>query len=577
MTYRSLVVLVLLALPARADDPIDSLMDRDPELPAPRAVTVFPKGLPAAWARALDRPEVDYRCQAALAIADARAKGMAGLGVTVPALVRELDRADQHPTARLAAAKALVALDAKPAAPSFVRLMAADDIDLREVIEPALAGWGYAPAGAVWLGRLEAPPYRRPAVLAARGLAALKDPAAVPRLREVMMSPDAPAAARLEVAKAVGVIRTAGGEADADRLAADPTPKGMPGRLAAAWVLRHHTGAEAVRRLQALARDPEPAVAAVALARLTELDPSHVLPLLPAVLGSPDAVVRGVGVEVLRQRPDAARVAMLGDRLSDPHPDVRSAARLVLAELAGKGGFRPAVIRELDRALAGADWRGKEQAAVLAGKLGHTPAAGRLVERLADPRPEVGIAAAWALRELRVPGTYPAVLRHVEASAGPGAVATVEADRRLTHLVQLVGAVRYAPADPFLRGLVPPAANARAGFRTRAAACWALGYLHEGRPDAELVRLFTGRLAAVVPQDVEDPGVRRMSAVALGRMRAADAVGALRKYYIARRPSGDLPGNACGWALGQITGEPYPAPGVEQLPDANWFLVPLDR
>ncbi|MBX9580085.1 MAG: hypothetical protein K2X87_07215, partial [Gemmataceae bacterium] len=220
LRHPAVATLLLLASPARADDPIDSLMDRDPELPAPAVVTVFPKGLPAAWARALDRPEVDYRCQAALAVADARAKGVAGLEVLIPALVRELDRADQHPTVRLAAAKALVALDAKgAAAPSFVRLMAADDIDLREVIEPALAGWGYAPAGAVWLGRLEKPPYRRPAVLAARGLAALKDPAAVPRLREVMTSPDASAAARLEAAKAVGVIRPAGGEADADRLA----------------------------------------------------------------------------------------------------------------------------------------------------------------------------------------------------------------------------------------------------------------------------------------------------------------------------------------------------------------------
>ncbi|MBX9623144.1 MAG: hypothetical protein K2X82_04965, partial [Gemmataceae bacterium] len=185
--------------------------------------------------------------------------------------------------------------------------------------------------------------------------------------------------------------------------------------------------------------------------------------------------------------------------------------------------------------------------------------------------------AAWALRELRVPDTYPAVLAHVEAAAGPGAVPTRAADRRLTQLVQLLGAARYAPADPFLRGLVPPAANARAGVETRAAACWALGSIHEGRPDAGLVRLFTGRLAANVPFDLEDHRVRRMSGVALGRMRAADAVTSLRTYYYARRPSEDMPNNACGWALNRITGEPYPAPGVEEQPDANWFLVPLDR
>ena len=568
------VVVFAVAVVARADDPIDSLMDRDPPLPGPKVVPSFPKGLPAIWARALDRPEADYRCKAALAIADAKAKGMAGLEATVPALVRELEKADQHPTVRVAAARALVALDAKAeAAPAFHRLMPAADIDLREVIEPALAGWAHAPAGDDWKRRLEAPPFRRPEVLAARGLAALKDAEAVPRLREVLASADASPAARLEAAKAIGIIRPAGGEADADRLAADPSPKGIQGRLAAAWLLRHHTGAEAVRRLQAYAKDAEPAITAVALARLMELDPSHVLPVLPAVLASPDAGVRGFAVDAMRQRPDAARVVLLGTTLSDPHPDVRGAARVALTELATKPDLKPAVIRELDRALAGDDWRGKEQAAVLAGKLDHAAAARRLVGRLDDPRAEVGIAAAWALRELRVPETYPAVLKHVEA--GCGATPSDPLDRRLSHLVQLLGAAKYGPADTFLRTLVPPKAPAL--FETRAAACWALGYLHEDEPDTDLVKLFTGRLAATVPGDLEHPRVRRMSGVALGRMRAPAAVGSLRTYYFDKRPSQDPPNNACGWALARITGEPYPAPGTDYELDVDWFLQPIDR
>lgn len=574
MRSLALVVGLAVAVVARADDPIDSLMDRDPALPGPKVVASFPKGLPAIWARALDRPEADYRCKAALAIADAKAKGMTGLEATVPALVRELERPDQHPTVRVAAARALAALDAKAeAAPAFHRLMPAADLDLWEVVEPALAAWAYAPAGGDWRRRLEAPPFRRPAMLAARGLAALKDVDALPRLREVMASADAPPAARLEAAKAVGVIRTAGGEADADRLAADPSPKGVQGRLAAVWLLRQHTGAETVRRLQAYAKDAEPSVATVALTRLMELDPSHVLPALPAVLASPDGVVRGFAVDAMRQRPDAARVVLLGNTLNDPHPDVRNAARLALAELAAKPDLKPAVIRELDRALAGDDWRGKEQAAVLAGKLDQVAAARRLVGRLDDPRAEVGIAAAWALRELRVPDTYPAVLKHVEA--GCGTTPSDALDRRLSHLVQLLGAAKYGPADGFFRTLVPPKAPPL--FETRAAACWALGYLHEDEPDAELVKLFTGRLAATVPFDLEHPRVRRMSGVALGRMKAEAGVPSLRTYYFEKRPSQDPPNNACGWALARITGEPYPAPGTDYELDVNWFLQPIDR
>ena len=574
--YRPLAVLLLAAPFAGAADPLDSHMDRDPELPGPKVVPTFPKGLPELWAKALDRPEVDYRCRAAQTIAEARGKGMAGLEATVPALVRELDRADQHPSVRLAAAQALIALDAKDAAaPSFVRHLAADDVDLREVIEPALAKWAYARAGAEWLRRLEKPPYRRGAVLAAQGLTALKSAAAVPVLMRVVDATEASPAARLEAAQAVGVIRPAGGEADADRLAADATPKGVPSRVVAAWLLRHHAGPEAVRRLQAYATDREPAVAAVALARLVELDPSHVLPVLPAVLASPDAAVRGFGVAVLRQRPDDARVTLLGDRLSDPHPDVRAAARAALAEVAGKADLRRSALREVDRAVAGRDWRGAEQGALLVGLLDHKPAAGRLVDRLADPRPEVGVAAGWALRELRVPETFPAVLKHVQEYTKQGTKPTEMGDRRLGQLVQLLGAVRYGPADEYLRGLVPPTPRALA--ETRAAACWALGYLHEGGPVPELARVFAGRVAAVNPGDLESVPVRRMAAVALGRMRAEAAVPTLQKFYVYKRPSSDVVSNACGWALGQITGEAYPAPGVEEAPETGWFLAPIDR
>lgn len=565
-------LLCLLPSAARADDPIDSVMYRSPELPTPRVVRTFSDKLPGLWTEALGRPEADFRREAALAIARAHEHGMGGLAATVPALTRELDRPDQHPSVALAAARALVALDAKDAAPSLFKLASAGDNDAAEVIEPALARWGYGPAKDEWLKRLNQTPPRRPVVRAMQGLAVVREERAAPRLRELVLSAETPPAVRLEAAKALGAVRTSGSEADADKLAADTSPKGIVGRLSAAWVLRHHGGDEAVRRLQALARDAEPSVVAVALARLVEIDPTVAEPVLTPALASADANVRTLGVEVLARRPSEKHVALLGELLADPHPDARSRARVALREQAKAAELLAPVLKAGERAIGGTDWRGKEQGAVLLAHLGHKPASGRLVELLRDERPEVAVAAAWGLRVLAVPDTFPKALDHFRQFVK--APSPEWRDRQLSHVAQLLGEGKYAPADAPLRAIVPP--GSPAGFETRAAACWALGLLHEGKPVPELASLFARRLAAVNPFDIEDDRVRRMCAVSLGRMRAKDQLPALREFYSAGKPSLDAVNNACGWAVEQITGEKVPPPGVISAPQLGWFLMPVE-
>jgi hypothetical protein len=138
----------------------------------------------------------------------------------------------------------------------------------------------------------------------------------------------------------------------------------------------------------------------------------------------------------------------------------------------------------------------------------------------------------------------------------------------------MFGEGKYAPAEAALRGIVPP--KTPAGFETRAAACWALGLLHEGKAVPELSGMLAGRLAAVNPFDVEDARVRRMSAISLGRMRAKDGLPTLREFYTDGKPSLEAVNNACGWAIEQITGEKMPPPGIVRAPQLGWFLVPLD-
>jgi HEAT repeat protein len=580
------IAALAVAGPARAADPPDSLMYHDPDLPVARVVPRLPARLPEMWFEALGRPEADVKCEAAQAIARAHERGLPGMAAGAAALARELGRPNQHPTVRLAVARALVAIDAREAAPALARAAAADP-DLLEVVDPALARWDYRPARAVWLERLAGPKFGRGTVQAIRALASIRDEGAAPRFRDLAVSRSVPAAIRIEAARAVAALRPTGLEADARALSADGSPQGLTDRLVAATLRRQHRGDDAVRLLQTLGRDPEGAVAAVALARLIELGPDLVVPLLDTVLASPDAIVRRQAVAVLAVRPSEAHVGQLGDRLTDPAPAVRARARAALRDLGGRPEWKAAVVREATRVLAGADWRGLEQAAILSAELGHRPAVGRLTELLGHDRPEVFVAAAWGLRKLAVADAAPAALTYFEEQyrqlADPSSAATRRSaggalDRQLSHLAQFLGVVRHRPADELFRRLAPKA-DAKtnpAGAEARAAAIWALGLLHEGKPVPELTRVLFGRLTAVRPFDLEDERVRRMSAVTLGRTKAFDMLASLREFYRPGVPSLSPVNYACAWAIEQMTGEKMGPPGVLEVVERDWFLAPTD-
>src|SRR5205085_2613320 len=102
------------------------------------------------------------------------------------------------------------------------------------------------------------------------------------------------------------------------------------------------------------------------------------------------------------------------------------------------------------------------------GQLRHKPAAGRLVELLKADRPEAFVAAAWALRQLAVSDTLPAVLEYVriehEELAGNSqkppfparkGVPREAIESQLSQLGQFLGKSRYGPADRILREVFP--------------------------------------------------------------------------------------------------------------------------
>jgi HEAT repeat protein len=569
-------------------------MYRDPPLPFPRTVILFPEAARGLWLKALQRPEVELRCRAAETIARAHRRRMKGLETTIDPLIAALDQKDQHPTVRAAVVQALITLEARQASPSLLEQVKSGSIALHELVEPALARWDYRPARAVWLKRLDDPAAgHRSLILAIRALGAVREERAADRLRGLVLAgvkgasgKGAPAPApdvlhpsvRLEAARALGLLRDSGLEGDAKVLAADPSAHGLVGRLAAVALLSRHRSEGAVRLLQRLARDPEPAVAARAAGRLLEIDPRLLVPALEGLLASPDAAVRLAGVEVLQREPSGEHIRLLGDRLGDAHPDVRDRARRSLQELAAKKELRERVLAEAARVLEGNEWQGLEQAAILVTELDHKPAAPSLLRLLTSRRPEVSLTAAWGLRKLAVPETLPAVLSYVAARLKDlrrGSPAPHPLDFQLSQLNQFLGQQKFRTADETLRGFVPRMGKVEAP-EARASAIWALGLFHDGKAVPSLATALEQRLKDATSIPPEDIPVRRMSAITLGRMNAKAALPSLRKFYRGPGLSDDPVSNACCWASARITGEAMPAPTTRRLMERDWFLAPRE-
>jgi HEAT repeat protein len=629
-------ILLVAAAWARADDhALDSRMYHDPELPSPKIVRAHPENPLPLWLVALGRPEADYQCRAALAIILGHKEGLKGLQAAIDPLLdalKQLERperengdlspghgdrgtgSDSNALVRLSVCRALIELDARQAAPQLLEQAQKGNRRVRDLIEPALARWDYRRAGPMWLARLRRMDINAgDLLLAVRGLAALREPEAASPLKDLVRSDKVDWPTRLEAARALGVIRTAGLESDVMALVSSAAALEKPqtgnegnsqkpsaqsdsestsasARLAAAWLLRHHQGDEAVRLLQTLARDSEPAVALVALDRLLEIDSKLVLPALSTSLASPDAGVRLRGIETLFREATVERVRLLADKLDDEHPDVRTKARQLLQDLAAGSPLRGAVIQEGARVLAGQNWRGLEQATILLVQLDHKPAAKRLVQLLSFERPEVLIAAGWGLRRLAVPESLPAAMSHFKSVHGlvqsnlkapdPRKSLPLGAwDQQLSQLAQFMGQSRYLPAEADLRAEVPRPprpGNPFIGEQTRAASIWALGLILEGKPETGLVRQLEQRLNDVSRPmySGDDDKVRRMSAIALGRLQSKESLNSLRRYYLPKTPTLDPVSSACGWAIQQITGESHPPPGTMEVPAGvfkNWL------
>jgi hypothetical protein len=114
--------------------------------------------------------------------------------------------------------------------------------------------------------------------------------------------------------------------------------------------------------------------------------------------------------------------------------------------------------------------------------------------------------------------------------------------------------------------------------RLRAAAVWAFGKIYEDKENrvaADMIDMLVERMSDTTPIPREEPIVRQMAAVALGRIGAQHMVPRIREFYDPAAAHQEV-GRACAWALEKLTGHAPPLISTKTVRHVDWFLVPLE-
>jgi len=572
--------------------------------PLPLAPTL-PDGTLELWNDAMVQGGA-YGCrEACAALIRAQRLGIDVRQQSLPALAAVLQRQDSDPIALRAASVAAVELDLRELAPRLASILDAGDRELERIVEPALARWQYAPMMAIWRARLaddSADLQRR--LRAYQGLGLLRDHQSAGSLLIVARAPRRGFALRLSTAEALGLMPS-----DETIEAAAELANGSPEDCRIAAVLLSTAGGEQVVSILAgLAAGNDSVAAARALERLIQVDPPR--SLIPAQHWSQhgNARLRLLAIDAFAANRSASAVAAAGTLLADVHPQVRRSAADLLARWGETGPLRADVEQQIIKYLSTASPpRAAEQAALLAATIRRDDSIPALVELLQHEADFVAVAAAWALGQLADPQTGPAVMEEVRretarteqivaeltpiyaASPEPGVEIPKLAGSydKVEQLILALGRMRYREAAEMLSAYVPkptpqvrgqpPSLETYKQDRPRAAAIWALGHLLANEPRAtspQLVARLTARMADTTPIPAEAHLVRQMAAVALGRMGRMETLESIKAHFDPTAAHTDV-GRACGWAIGQLTGDEPPRQTTQPMRHVDWFLIPL--
>lgn len=558
---------------SRAEIKTDFRMESDPKLNFPEPVKDFSPAFKSLWLAALDRPESDMQRMAAETIARGHLFSVPGLEEAIPRLEELLLSDKSHPATRFAAARALIVLESRSSADKLFQVSRKHEADLRQLIEPVLAKWNFTQIIPEWKGRLVNPDVRpRDLILALRCLSVVRDSSATPIMLAIVHDVTKSADIRLEAASAAGQCTPTGLEADATRLATSKPRRYSVDAICAVRLLARHDSEESTKLLTELTKHKDVVVVSSAFHRLLEINPALVLPLAEAAINHEDPTVRRAGASAYLKSPTPERVALVAKLLADPHPTVRREVSEAFVGIANQPEIIETIRTSIMTMLSQEAWQGHEQAALLAGTLNHQPAAGRLVELLDSPRPEVRVATAWALRKVAVPETIPGIIDKVRKQTDRRKqVNEPLLDEQVTHLCEALGVLKADAAQPLLMEYIPK--SAAMGESSRCAAIWALGLINEDRRDEQLETALFGRIRDFSDTNPEDDSIKEKSALALARMKAVDQAAGIKGIALNYKFVPRL-GFALRWAVKELTGEELPPVGPSFLPTGSWFLEP---
>jgi HEAT repeat protein len=588
-----------------------SAMELDPAFgPAPVVHTIPPRLIPL-WLDALQREDVEAEVVWEIARGIVR---IDRLDISVPTeaidkLASQLQRQDLDRATKLAVARALVDLDAKQYAPLLGSQLADGGRDMASVVEPALARWRELALRDQWLERLNAPHVsERSLQLAIEGIGEIQEPSAEPLLEKIAADGRRHPTIRIAAAKALSQIAGSSLKAFAEDLLASDHADDRRSRLVVALALARQRSGGSLDLLVQLSADEEPAVAAIAIEAILEADAANLLKDKRRLFASADPKIRLLSIRALQQDIPGDAVELLAGLLDDDHSAVRDAAVDALVSLAGSADWQIKVGQRLIDLIDAHSPRATTSALLVLGAIDFEPAAQPVLKLLDAEEPHVAIAAARALERLAVNSTADAILAHavrendhtieIVKQLAPlyGKLSRSEVDPpdlsstylQLEELILALGQLRHGPADDFLLRFVPkpvwpgpgepPSLAAFEQPRPRAAAIWALGKIHadagQQAPTA-LVAMLSERLSDVTPIPREEPIVRRMAAVSLGRIDHRTSLPTLREFSDSANPDDEI-GRACQWSIERLTGQARASPRSRTVHHIDWFLAPLD-